>query len=353
MARCSISKTKNDRIRSNKIISIAFFSRLILGGIFLYSGIYKVLNSFIFETALYRYDFLPSNLVKIVSIAFPWIEIIIGAFFISKILIRYTASLSVLLLIFFIVLTIRSSFKGLSASCGCFPESSILSSNDPIILIIRNHILLLFSIIIVFAKKGIKSKPIFNIKAKVPTSIYLYILSISLSILLILIGKRINENKYYSQILNERQTILNEVNKISIKKIEEYDLKYILNIDESLKNNKNVFLFIILNSLNCGTCIEEAIYVEKLNRKYGDKIKIYAVVGNVGKTAIKNFKNTYNISYEFIEKDNKSAFNNYKNIRTLKIIMKYDGLILNIDPVTFNMKSLQNEYENLLIKSLK
>lgn len=135
-------------------------------------------------------------------------------------------------------------------------------------------------------------------------------------------------------------------------KSEEYDLEYITNRDNFPNEDKSFYLFILLNSLSCNTCIEEAIFVEELKRSYGDRIQIIAIVGNFGNTAINNFKNRYKLSYEFIEKDKKTVFYKFSNIKTLKIITNKDGLVLNIDPVTYNLKSLRKKYEDLLRKTL-
>ena len=147
------SERKAKFVKAHKLSPL--ISRLVLGSIFIYSGIYKVTNPQIFLRAVENLGIFSDSLENIVVYAFPWIELVLGSLLITGLLARKAALGSAILLIFFISITVINSFKGNLVPCGCFPESSILSSNNPFIATIRNFILLILGGIIIVARGGL------------------------------------------------------------------------------------------------------------------------------------------------------------------------------------------------------
>lgn len=99
---------------------ISLCSRMILGIIFMYAGIIKIIDPEGFAQLVYNYHLLPDMLVNAVAIVLPWMEFIAGASLVAGVMIP-GASLVVtgLLFVFFCAL-LSSLVRGLDISCGCF-----------------------------------------------------------------------------------------------------------------------------------------------------------------------------------------------------------------------------------------
>jgi uncharacterized membrane protein YphA (DoxX/SURF4 family) len=102
----------------NKTVLLVF--RALLGGLFVYAGIVKVLEPLDFAQNIRNYDLVGQSLSFIAAIVLPWIEILAGAFLIAGIWKRGAALVITGLLVFFIVLTLVTIARGLDIDCGCF-----------------------------------------------------------------------------------------------------------------------------------------------------------------------------------------------------------------------------------------
>ncbi len=110
------------QINFHLILSIVV--RFILGGIFIYAGIPKILDPASFAGVVFSYQLLPDMLINIVAIVLPWIEVIVGGFIIIGIWMPGTVLLYNLLLLSFISALVFNTARGLDISCGCFSTES-------------------------------------------------------------------------------------------------------------------------------------------------------------------------------------------------------------------------------------
>ncbi len=94
--------------------------RLLLGGIFLYAGIQKILDPGVFAHAIHNYRILPEGLINVTAVALPWIEALVGACLLLGLLLPGAAVLSVLFLLIFFSALIFNLARGLNIDCGCF-----------------------------------------------------------------------------------------------------------------------------------------------------------------------------------------------------------------------------------------
>jgi uncharacterized membrane protein YphA (DoxX/SURF4 family) len=107
---------------TNPHVSVIF--RWAVGVIFIYASMDKLLNPSAFAVAVSHYRILPGDLINLVAIALPWLELVCGILLIIGLFPRAGALLlSVLLLIFFSALSI-SVYRGIDISCGCFSVST-------------------------------------------------------------------------------------------------------------------------------------------------------------------------------------------------------------------------------------
>ncbi len=102
----------------NKTMLLVF--RVVLGGLFVYAGVVKVLEPLDFAQNIRNYALVGQSLSFIAAIILPWLEILAGAFLVVGIWKRGAALVISGLLVFFIALTVVTMVRGLDVDCGCF-----------------------------------------------------------------------------------------------------------------------------------------------------------------------------------------------------------------------------------------
>lgn len=139
--------------------SFTLLIRLALGFLFLYAPIDKILHPAQFAQVIYNYRVLPVELVNIVAIIVPWIEVGIGLTLLFGFWVETSAFIMNVLTLFFIGLIFSAMIRGLNIECGCF---SLDSANS---LVgwkrIFEDVLILAGGIVVF-RNAIKKLPVKN-----------------------------------------------------------------------------------------------------------------------------------------------------------------------------------------------
>jgi len=110
--------------------TIAIIIRLLLGFLFLYSALDKILAPAKFAEVIYNYRLLPVELLNICAIIVPWIEITIGMTLLLGVWVTASSLLLSGLTIIFIGLLLSAIVRGLNIECGCFSldaEGSLVS----------------------------------------------------------------------------------------------------------------------------------------------------------------------------------------------------------------------------------
>lgn len=95
--------------------------RWVLGGLFLYSGILKLMDPFGFAVVIAGFGLLPDPLVQLAAITLPVLEVLTG----MGVLLAIRSSCTVMagLLLLFIAVLLYGIQLGLDIDCGCFgPE---------------------------------------------------------------------------------------------------------------------------------------------------------------------------------------------------------------------------------------
>ena len=138
-------KIKN--LLNNKLLVL--ISRFILGTVFIYASIDKIVNAEAFAAILYNYKLLPDFLIYAPTLFLPWIELVAGSFLVAGIFVRGSSIiLNVLLLVFIIAITINL-IRGISFDCGCFSTLTGTGSNV-YYLLFRDLLLLIPGSVIIF-----------------------------------------------------------------------------------------------------------------------------------------------------------------------------------------------------------
>lgn len=144
---------------SNKYFQIVL--RLIVGGVFVYASMDKLMNQEAFARAIYNYKFLPDVFINVFAIIMPYLELIAGIFLIFGIFQKGSSFIISFLLIIFLISLTQAYARGLDISCGCFSLETVSQKSD-ILLRIFEDIFLLIGSLIIFIKSNNNS--ITNIK---------------------------------------------------------------------------------------------------------------------------------------------------------------------------------------------
>lgn len=99
---------------------LTLLCRLVVGGIFVYASIYKILDPEKFAQAIYNYRILPGSWVNVVAIILPWLELLAGIALISGIWMHGGAFITSGLMIVFETALAINLLRGIDISCGCF-----------------------------------------------------------------------------------------------------------------------------------------------------------------------------------------------------------------------------------------
>jgi uncharacterized membrane protein YphA (DoxX/SURF4 family) len=133
-----------NNVLSNKYLLFLF--RVIVGFVFIYTGILKISDPAGFSDAINNYDLLPLSFVNFFAITLPWIELVAGLFLLFGISVKESSFIISVMLVVFILAIIISLGRGLNIDCGCFGTNS--GTKVGIIKLVENIILLTFSFLV-------------------------------------------------------------------------------------------------------------------------------------------------------------------------------------------------------------
>jgi uncharacterized membrane protein YphA (DoxX/SURF4 family) len=94
--------------------------RIVLGGVFLYTGYIKLESPLQFAAILSGYKLFPDSLIVPLTYYFPWVEIALGILLLVGWKIRYVSLSACGLLATFIAVLTITYLRGIDANCGCF-----------------------------------------------------------------------------------------------------------------------------------------------------------------------------------------------------------------------------------------
>lgn len=92
---------------------------VVLGGLFFYAGLQKVLHPYEFAEAVLAYRLLPESLVGLAAAGLPWLEIVAGFCLVAGLKRRSCLLLLSGLVAVFLVVILITMARGLKIDCGC------------------------------------------------------------------------------------------------------------------------------------------------------------------------------------------------------------------------------------------
>jgi uncharacterized membrane protein YphA (DoxX/SURF4 family) len=138
----------------DKLKYVVLVARVVLGGLFIYASIYKVLDPASFAQSVRNYMILPPELSNLTAMTLPWIELVAGTLLVLGIWTRPAALVITCLLIMFIPALFYVWSIGLDINCGCFSSASTSEGRISLLTIVRDSSLILVALFVLFADRG-------------------------------------------------------------------------------------------------------------------------------------------------------------------------------------------------------
>ena len=110
--------------RFYKNINILFLFRLLLGYVFIYASIDKILDPVSFSNIIDNYHVTPIILSNLFALFVPMLELIIGICLILNIKVNGASFISFALLLWFLFILTQAVYRGINVDCGCFDLNS-------------------------------------------------------------------------------------------------------------------------------------------------------------------------------------------------------------------------------------
>ncbi|MBS3819555.1 DoxX family membrane protein [bacterium] len=134
---------------------IIFIFRLVLGGIFIWSGVMKIMNPLEFAQDIENYRVFPQVLSFFLALILPWIELFCGLFLIIGLFLQASSFLLSVLLFCFLILVGTTILRGIDIQCGCFGALSLKTNYK---LFLTDLLLLFFALSIFFSPQTLLGK---------------------------------------------------------------------------------------------------------------------------------------------------------------------------------------------------
>jgi len=124
-----------------------WIGRFLLGAVFVYAAIFKIISPQDFADSLAAYRMLPFPVINLLALGLPLFELVCGLLVLTGFFLRIGVLGIFAMLTVFIAALAIALLRGLSIHCGCFGAHSWLDSN-PWIALLRDGILLVFAVFI-------------------------------------------------------------------------------------------------------------------------------------------------------------------------------------------------------------
>jgi len=94
--------------------------RIIVGSIFIITGISKIIDPVLFAKEITFYRMLPDFSINLIAIILPWIELVVGVLFILGVRVKANILILAGMLLMFNFAVSVAWARGLNINCGCF-----------------------------------------------------------------------------------------------------------------------------------------------------------------------------------------------------------------------------------------
>jgi len=99
---------------------LSFVFRTVLGGLFLVSGVAKILDPIRFLFTLREFRLFPGVIEPLLALFLPWLELVLGLLLVLGLFTRTSALLLACLNLLFLAAILSVILRGIEIDCGCF-----------------------------------------------------------------------------------------------------------------------------------------------------------------------------------------------------------------------------------------
>jgi len=121
---------------------IAWALRLFLGCTFIFASWHKIVSPDQFATILYGYAVFPHQIINVLAIVMPFVELVCGITLLTGLLKRSGLLLINAMLVGFIVLISFNLIRGHEFDCGCFSLGDTKGIWPSVWLLVRDFVML-------------------------------------------------------------------------------------------------------------------------------------------------------------------------------------------------------------------
>ncbi|MBC8481268.1 MAG: DoxX family membrane protein [Planctomycetes bacterium] len=150
---------KFNRKKTKQIISVLlFFTRIVIGCVFLWASLPKIRQPYDFLSSVYDYELVGAKLGMFIAMTLPWLEILVGICLIAGVFVSGAFLVSAGMTLMFTFVIGSALYHGLEISCGCFGMASngIINYST----LIRDCALLLFTVLGYIGAVTLQSHPV-------------------------------------------------------------------------------------------------------------------------------------------------------------------------------------------------
>jgi len=101
-------------------VYVVWILRLVVGGAFIFAGALKIADPAKFAIDVSNYRLVPHELINLVAILMPWMEVVAGAFVLTGVWLTASALVIVSMTVMFAIVIVSALARGLNIECGCF-----------------------------------------------------------------------------------------------------------------------------------------------------------------------------------------------------------------------------------------
>lgn len=102
---------------------LTMLSRLVIGIMLIYASFYKIIEPASFAKAIWYYHLVPGNLINLMALILPWLELICGLGLILGIFYQGAKVWTALMMVMFMIALASTIVRGIDIDCGCFKAS--------------------------------------------------------------------------------------------------------------------------------------------------------------------------------------------------------------------------------------
>jgi len=137
------------RVIDNDLLTVVL--RVAVGVTLIYASIYKINDPGAFAKSIYYYHLVPGDLINLMALILPWIELLCGLALILGLFYHGAVVLVNVMMVTFIFALSAAIVRGIDIECGCF-KAAKASTDSAWEALALDLVLILFTMQLLFSR---------------------------------------------------------------------------------------------------------------------------------------------------------------------------------------------------------